>query len=336
MAERSRRVPVEERLFSLVLALLSTETGLTKEQILSTVQGYRQRYTSGGDNDTLDRQFERDKEDLRELGVPLETLGDLTDAGNNHNLRYSIPRGQFELPGTLSFTPEESALLGLAAVVWREGSLSQQSRRALVKLRSLGLTTAEPPLGRTTRARVRDASFDPLSTAIDRGNRVGFTYLKPGHGHPSPRQVDPLALVNHQGRWHLYAALPGTGDTRTFLLSRITGPVKPLGAADIRGTAHHAATALDELTTLWDQHLACVRVVPGSEADVRLRNRPDTVESAPHRLTIHYTDPNLLADELTAFGPEVTVESPEALRAAVTENLRTLMSTHAPLEDGAP
>ena len=62
------RVPVEERLFSLVLALLATETGLTKNEILSTVQGYRQRYKSGGDNANLERQFERDKDDIRELG----------------------------------------------------------------------------------------------------------------------------------------------------------------------------------------------------------------------------------------------------------------------------
>ena len=49
-AAATPRVPVEERLFSLVLALLATETGLTKHEILSTVQGYRQRYNSSGDN----------------------------------------------------------------------------------------------------------------------------------------------------------------------------------------------------------------------------------------------------------------------------------------------
>jgi proteasome accessory factor B len=68
---RVPRVPVEERLFSLVLALLATDTGLTKTEILSTVQGYRQRWSSG-DNAALERQFERDKDDIRELGVPLE------------------------------------------------------------------------------------------------------------------------------------------------------------------------------------------------------------------------------------------------------------------------
>ena len=80
-------IPVEERLFSLVLALLATENGLTKAEILETVQGYRQRYKVGDENANLERQFERDKDDIRDLGVPLETIDSPGDAGNNQTLR---------------------------------------------------------------------------------------------------------------------------------------------------------------------------------------------------------------------------------------------------------
>ena len=111
------RIPVEERLFSLVLALLATEAGLTKAEILSTVQGYRQRYSTSGDNSNLERQFERDKDDIRELGVPLETIESPGQSGNNQNLRYRIPRGDYELPADISFSPEETTLLNLAAMV---------------------------------------------------------------------------------------------------------------------------------------------------------------------------------------------------------------------------
>ncbi|MEO7147566.1 MAG: WYL domain-containing protein, partial [Terrimesophilobacter sp.] len=133
-ASASQRVPVEERLFSLVLALLATENGLTKNEILSTVQGYRQRYAVGADNSNLERQFERDKDDIRELGVPLETLELAADAGNNQHLRYRIPRGAYELPRDIRFSAEETALLGLASMVWQEGSMSGESRRAVLKL----------------------------------------------------------------------------------------------------------------------------------------------------------------------------------------------------------
>ena len=124
--ESAARIPVEERLFSLVLALLATENGLTKNEILSTVQGYRQSFKSSGDNANLERKFERDKDDIRELGVPLETVQAPGDPGNNQNLRYRIPRGAYELPLDVSFSAEETTLLNLAAMVWREGSLSAE------------------------------------------------------------------------------------------------------------------------------------------------------------------------------------------------------------------
>src|SRR5664279_6389092 len=107
-AAAQSRIPVEERLFSLVLALLATESGLTKNEILSTVQGYRQKFRVGGDNANLERQFERDKDDIRDLGVPLETIDSPGDAGNNQTLRYRIPRGAYELPKDVTFSSDET------------------------------------------------------------------------------------------------------------------------------------------------------------------------------------------------------------------------------------
>lgn len=161
-------------MFSLVLALLATDHGLTKNQILSTVQGYRQRYSPHGDNANLERQFERDKDDIRDLGVPLETIESPGQAGNNQSLRYRIPRGEYELPRDISFSAEETALLGLAAMVWREGSLSGESRRAIIKLKALGAKTVNrswpTPLGfgfarsRSNRSRPRSTSIKSCSS----------------------------------------------------------------------------------------------------------------------------------------------------------------------------
>ena len=101
---------MEERLFSLVLALLATDSGLTKNEILSTVQGYSQKFSHSGDNSNLERQFERDKDDIRELGVPLETIDSPGQAGNNQNLRYRIPRGAYELPADIAVSSGENAI----------------------------------------------------------------------------------------------------------------------------------------------------------------------------------------------------------------------------------
>ena len=333
----STRVPVEERLFSLVLALLATETGLTKNEILSTVQGYRQRFDANGDNANLERQFERDKDDIRDLGVPLETVDSPGDAGNNQTLRYRIPRGAYQLPSEIRFTPAEMALLDLAARVWREGSLSGESRRALLKLRSLGVAADEPTLGYAPRVRLRDPAFDPLDAALEKRLVVRFPYLKPGEQAARPREVIPLALVQYQGRWHLSAeeyvdAGRTEGARKMFLLRRIVGPVTTGGGAPER-PGDHAAAAFAGLEDVWRRGVAEVEVTCDTDAATRLANRRDTepvgtTGSGTERLRVHFVDLAILADELAGFGPEVLVLSPPELRDAVVERLERAASEH--------
>jgi len=336
MAASASPVPVEERLFSLVLALLATETGLTKAEILSSVQGYRQRYRRGGDNANLERQFERDKDDIRELGVPLETIEPPDAAGNNQQLRYRIPRDSYELPDDIEFDPAERRLLALAAMVWREGSLSAESRRALVKLRSLGAMPDEPLLGYAPRLRLRDPAFEPLQAALDRHLVVRFPYLKPGEERARERELIPLALVQYQGRWHLTGEelVDGgrsPGERKTFLLRRIVGRVETGPAAPPR-PGDHGAEAMAGLEAVWERGVALVEAVPGSDAATRLRNRRGTevVREAPgaETLRLHFVDLAIVADELAGFGPEVLVREPPALRDAVLQRLERTAAEH--------
>jgi proteasome accessory factor B len=326
-------VTVEERLFSLVLALIATQIGLTKAEILSTVQGYRQRFQPGGDNASLERQFERDKDDIRELGIPLETIESPDDPGSNHHLRYRIPKGLYDLPADISFSSDEIMLLKLAATVWREGSLSAESRRALTKLNSLGIESPDPIIGYAPSLRAREASFEPLSKAMDRGQVVAFLYLKPGESAPRRRVVAPLAVVLHEGRWHLYGTDQAADATRTFLLSRIVGTVVAVpGAAPAPREEGLGQRALAELDALWQSQVARITVEAGSDAAVRLSKR-GTREPTAGSVELHYTDLNILADELAGYGPEVLVHSPAALRHAVLERLTRVRDAHAPLAD---
>ncbi len=327
-ASAPQRVPVEERLFSLVLALLATEKGLTKNEILSTVQGYRQRYSPNGDNANLERQFERDKDDIRELGVPLETLDAPGQAGNNQNLRYRIPRGTYELPQDVTFSAEETALLGLAAMVWREGSLSGESRRAMLKLKALGIETGEPVLAYAPRVRVRDEAFEPMSAALEKHQVVRFSYLKPGESEASVRTVAPLALLQFQGRWHCYAMEPGTGERKTFLLRRIVSQVVTTGATVRTLAEDSAARGLRELQEVWEAHVAVVSARPDTDAATRLTKRRGAERAADGTLRLHYVDLNIIADELAGFGPEVVVASPPELRAAVHDRLLATAANH--------
>ena len=325
--DSASKVPVEERLFSLVLALLATENGLTKNEILSTVQGYRQSFDHSGDNSNLERKFERDKDDIRELGVPLETVQAPGDPGNNQNLRYRIPRGEYELPLDVSFSPEETTLLNLAAMVWREGSLSAESRRALLKLRSLGVSADEPVLGYAPRVRVRDAAFEPLSSALEKHAWVRFSYLKPGENDARVRIAKPLALIQHQGRWHLYAH-DEEGVAKTFLLRRIVSTIATTGKTFAAPEGNQSEQALRELEAVWNSNTAFVEVEPATDAETRLGKRRGTVVAQTGELELHYSDVNIFADELASFGPEVLVVSPPDLRAAVIARLERTAADH--------
>lgn len=319
-------VPNEERLFSLVLALLATETGLTKADILSSVQGYRQRYRASGSNASLERQFERDKEDIRELGVPLESLELPVDAGAAQYTRYRIPKGQYDLPADLTFTPQEIALLDLAALTWREGSLSGESRRALIKLRSLGIESEEPLIGFAPRLRARDAAFDPLRAAIERRHVVRFGYLKPGESTVRRRTVAPEALVQYGGRWHVHGVDRTADAPRTFLLSRITGAVEETAEAFQPSEGDPVERATVGLRAVTAANLAVLEVEPDTDAAARLGSRGES--AGPGRVALHFTDLALFADELAAFGPEVLVLEPPALVSAVRDRLRRVAVDH--------
>ena len=332
-ATRVPRVPAEERLFSLVLALLSTESGLTKAEILANVQGYRQRFSTGGDNASLERQFERDKDDVRELGIPLETIETPGAAGNNQTLRYRIPKGEYDLPVDVRFTPDESALLSLAAMAWREGALSADSRRGLLKVRSAGAEDDDGALqlgvdAYAPRLRARDASFEPLRSALDRGAAVRFDYITPGQHDARRREVAPLALVQHGGRWMLAAHEFATDSDKNYLLSRIVGPVTQYAVGQHTAPVGAGERTLAELERIWAERTARIAVAPGSDAERRLTRRRDTDTDADGGLVLHHVDPQILAEELAAFGPEVRVLEPADLRARVEERLRALVRDH--------
>lgn len=323
------RIPVEDRLFSLVLALLATEAGLLKAEILSSVRGYAERYDPSGQNANLERQFERDKDDIRELGIPLETVESPDRPGDNQALRYRIPKGQYDLPDEVRFTPDELALLGLAAEVWREASLSADSQRALMKLRSFGIEPREPVIGYAPRLRVRETAFEPLRQALDRRQTVRFRYFKPGEASPRLRTVDPLAVVLHEGRWHLHGYDRDARRPRTFLLSRIIGTVELVPGmtfdAPPPGIQDRILAELDELRL---RNAADLAVTAGTDAEIRLGKRAVLRDEDAGVIRLHYTDAAVFADELAAYGPEVRVLSPDSLRDAVRERLEAVVVAH--------
>lgn len=314
----------EERQLNLVLALVATPNGLSKDQILSSVQGYAER--AGGDRRALEKMFERDKQDLREAGIPILTLGAIDDPENNQESRYTVPKTEYELPEDISFSPAEIAMLNVAAAVWSQGSMSGAAQSALMKIRSLGIDVDEPILGFAPRVNLRDAAFPALQSANEKSLVVTFSYLRPGDARAHTRTVEPHALLEYEGRWHLFGFDRGRNAERTFLLSRITSAVTvsdvPFPAERRNGAAARARAGLEQLAA---RQSAMIDVVPGTEAALRLGRRGDVRDGVLH---LPFVDATVLADELASYGPEVYVREPAALRALVIEQLTRVRDAH--------
>lgn len=321
------RTPPEQRLVNLVVALMATQHGLTKETILQSVAGYRQRSAAGVSKDALEKMFERDKESLRSLGVPVETIGDRLDPADLRNARYRIPSAEYAVPSDIEFTAQEVAVLAVAGAVWSRSSLSDDARAGLRKIRASGADVDEPVIGISPRLTVRTTAFSALQQALDDGRVVDFDYVKPGDAHARTRRVWPLALVEYEARWHLFGFDEQAEADRTFLLSRIAGSVRQTGGGfDPALRVGAGARALAGLQRLAARQRAVVQVEPGSEAALRLRRRAETVGTA---VGVHYVDVSVLADELASYGPEVRVLEPPRLREAVIDRLRGARDRHA-------
>lgn len=319
------RIPAEERLTNLVVALMATQIGLTKQQILASVSGYRQR--SGSSQDALEKMFERDKEELRALGIPIETLGDHADPQDLREARYRIPKAEYDLPADIVFTPAELAVLRLAGSVWSQESLSTDAQAGVRKIRALGIDVDEPIIGFAPRITARDAAFAPLQSAIERSVTVAFDYLKPGERSPRRRRLQPFALVEYEARWHVFGRDLDVDADRTFLLTRIVGEVSvdsaPFPPALREGAGERALAGLEAVAA---EHSALLEVTPGTEAALRLGRRAVPAEQG---IRLPFVDVHILADELASYGPEVRVVEPAELRAAVIDRLRAVAAVHA-------
>lgn len=324
------QIPAEERLTNLVVALMSTDIGLTKQQILENVSGYRQRVEAGGKAEALEKMFERDKDDLRAMGVPIETIGDPTDPQDLREARYRIPQAEYDLPADIEFSDAELAVLRLAGSVWSSESVSADAQSGVRKIRALGIDGDEPIIGFAPRITVRDPAFPALQEGIERSRVVVFDYLKPGEEASTRRRMRPLALVEYEARWHVYGIDVDADGERTFLLSRIVSDVKVTGQTFDPALRDGAADrALAGLAAVAESQTALLEVTPGTEAALRLGRR---AAPAPQGLRVPYVDRHIFADELATYGPEVRVVEPADLREAVIDRLQAIVALHGGTE----
>lgn len=312
MAERKT-----ERLMNLIFALLVSRQYLTKEQIRESIADYRD-----STDQAFDRKFERDKEELRELGINVE-MGSI-DKYFNDEPGYRIRRDEAELPD-LELSREEAAVIGLATQVWEHAGLASDSTTALVKLKAIGvdvdtsvLRMAEPRLS------TDEPSFDAMWDAVTRRVPVTFAYARPGQ--PSMlRHLQPWGIISYRDRWYVGGLDLDRGEPRIFRLSRVIGDVSTDGPA--------GSYEVPEGTDMKELARALFPPEPAEAAVLRIRSgRGQSLRRLAESITpaddgfdeveIRYSSRWELASEVASYGPDVVVVSPQDVREAVVARLR--------------
>src|SRR4051794_20278627 len=241
---------------------MATSRYLSVREIADLVEGYEPGETAESEI-AFRRMFERDKEELRELGVPLETG---TPRSWDDEVGYRIRRRDYALPD-LHLDADEAAALGLAARLWSSASLATASAGALRKLRAAGIDLQTGPAGLEPRVDVTEPAFDPCLAAVREHRAVRFRYRRPGEASATQREVEPWGVVSWRGRWYLVGLDRGRKAARVFRLGRVEGAVSPVGRAG-------AVTVPDGIDLTAVVESTEPRDLPEQQA--RLRLRPGT------------------------------------------------------------
>jgi proteasome accessory factor B len=308
-----------ERLVNLVALLLETGRPLTFEEIRGVLPAYDQP-----DKASAKRQFERDKDTLRQIGIPVETVA--TDAWEVEE-GYHIPKDRYELPD-ISFTPDEVAALFVAAHAPGEDGQAALAFRKLAPGAGGGLE----PAGEAAAPVGVDASgphLPQVADAVSGRRRVRFRY-RPVSGRAGRRDVDAWALLFRGGAWYLVGRDRGRKEPRSFRLSRIAAPIEDAGPGE---PPPHGFRASRQLTVgpwglgepettarlAFSPKVAwwALAGVPGART---LRTRRDGWTEA--EVPAATGDP--FVSWVLSFGPDARMLAPRALREAVVRALEAV------------
>jgi proteasome accessory factor B len=323
-------VPVSkvERLMNLVIALLSTRNYLPAERIRRVVAGYN----DSPSDEAFSRMFERDKNELRDLGIPLET-GKVSRLDPTEG--YRINRDAYALPD-IELSPDEAAAVAVAVQLWQSPELITATQGALLKLRAAGVDVdaADASVSITTAAglpgvRGSESALGILLAVIDAGQAVRFSHRSSRAEPYVTRTVEPWAVVTYHGRWYLVGRDRDRDAARTFRLSRIGGEVEafgPPGAVrkpdDVDPREIVARVVGDAPTGV----AARVWIAAGGATALRRAGTVRQTASLGGRdgevISIDVGALDRLAREIAGYGADAVVLEPDALRDEVLTRLR--------------
>lgn len=309
-----------ERLINLTMALLATRRYLTKSEIFRTVEGY------SGSAESTERMFERDKDDLRRIGIEIEvrSLDPLFDDEPGYRIHpdsYSLNLG--------NLTGVEVAILSLAAEAWRGAALGQSAQSAFVKLQSLGIESDFDSLpALSPRLHIDSSNFVPLAQAILDRAVVQFSYLS-AELTAEDRRVQPFGLGSRKGNWYLVGKDLARNAMRTFRIARILDEVRVAKSKDsFKVDAGFDVLSFLDANLFDGSGIAQLRIRLGKGHSLRRLARIVSTDDDFDLCEVPFNSSEALVSQILWHGDDIIIESPADLRESIVSALHELVAAH--------
>lgn len=308
-----------ERLVNLTMALLGSKRYMTKSEVFRRVAGY------SGSSETKERMFERDKDDLRNLGIEIEVASH--DPLFEDEVGYRIRPEVFQLRENLD--AEELGLISLALNLVKDSELGEAGSSLTRRLNSLAVSPVMPEEFRIKEQDITEAGLAELLSALANRQTIEFPYIKDGAAQEEIRRVNPLGLSAWRGSWYLVGEDLNRDDVRVFKVSRISGSI------EIHGTSNSYTIPSDFNIK---EYLIMLR--PGefgatlqlrNASGINLRNIAKTIERIDDEwdlVKVDFQDFNEALREVMWLGADTIVLEPKELRDATIEALTKLATKH--------
>jgi predicted DNA-binding transcriptional regulator YafY len=311
-----------ERIINLVAALLESPRPMTAQEIRERIAGYDQESF-----EAFRRAFERDKESLRAMGVPIELRA--TDPFSDQADGYTISKAAYYLP-KLDLEPDELAALRIAAGSMLGGG--EEAGSGLLKL------SVDRPLSEFSSPRVvwgadlaaEQPLLGPLYSAVLDRRRISFSY-QPASRAAHVRTVRPYALVHRRGHWYVVGHDEERNDIRSFRVSRITSDVQYLdGSYEVPSSFNADAYVGEPWAVAFEEPTpAVVRFDDGVRwwAEQNMAEFPSTeAPSAGLDVQIPVGNLDALISWAIGFGGAVTILAPDEAVRRMREHLQPLIA----------
>ncbi|MBE0416357.1 MAG: WYL domain-containing protein [Coriobacteriia bacterium] len=316
-----------ERLVNVALFLAATRGPVSAERIRTEIAGYPE----GQDEVAFLRMFERDKDDLRAMGLAIES----TPEG-----KYRLDAGRTFVAGLDLSVDEEAVLRAAAAVFLGDPSFpfTTNLRYALVKVS--GAPDAEIPAAAhlaDEHPETQGATVATLTSASSTRKRVTFDYTNAA-GRTATHTVEPYGLFLHAGRWYLVGRDIARNEVRVYAAARMENVTANTSRPRTPDFERPLDFVVAEYIGLPFQY------GPGETFDAVVRFAPSVAWRAPtltggageirpgeDGLLWHITarDAVRLARWVVASGPGLSLESPAEVAELVSSGLAGVVNLHA-------